>query len=1061
MRPNSTQFTRTHSFAFLRTTLLFILAGLLIISTKAQSQSITLPTGSFIVDMSAHALEKGSAGGLKQYGLVYDLIKNYNVPVYWVIGQGKQKDGVDFSYNGVDYKGGTFVIDKKYITSTADSIITVWRKTSVTGGKGLVQGVYTTSSLPLNVTYILKAVPTWTLDDQNGVIAQGFFANAGIPATAYNWQKPSLLSSCNDIFVMPHADPTWTEHGNLYNWNKTYKGSIWLGCHAGSALANLYNPADTSQQMNFLMTKTNTAGTGIILPIPGSNPATVHYSQNSLILWGNHADASDPYNTNTGSVPNGTLAGPSDPVSQFLGVPDAAMINGSEQVYLPVKGLQWLPTTKIITYDPTQADVPTKSDGTAVLIAYGRAFGDEGRGYVMYEAGHDLDKGTANDAAAQRAFFNWSYVAMLDKLPVIKKVNGIPTGIIQSGASFDLSVDYTNLTPPFTVSWSSVKVSDGTQYGTFTVNNSEAAVNTTFQAPGGNLQDVYCNIKVVIKDACGRETFDAFYVNISRVNADLSISKTDGKDTYTPGVINTYKVVATNLGPNDAIGAVINDNLPTGTTSSWTAIGSSGTVFTASGSGSINQTVNIPSGGTITYTINLDVPSSFTGDLVNTVTITAPSGVLDPNTTNNSSTDTDTQNSVADLSITKDDNTNTYTPGTTTTYTILASNIGPSNVTGAKILDQLPTGTTWSWTASATGGATGFAPSGTGNIDATVDMPSGSSITYSVVLSIPIDFTCNTQPNINNSITLLGSGPTNNNSAPELCYLTNIVTITPPVGVNDNNSGNNTATDTDALTPAPSWTITKTAAEPNYAAIGTILHYTLQLKNTGNVYISGITITDIGADAGSIVYQSGDANNNSWLDINETWTYKAQHTITLQDLNAGAYTNTATAHGTPSGGTLNDTYGSALVPATQSPHWMLTKTVAPATYSTVGTDLVYTLTLVNDGNVSISGVQVSDPAADAAPVYQSGDANSNTILDPGETWTYSAHHIVTQADLNAGKYTNAAKANGTPAGGTLDPATASVTANATQSPHWMLTKTVAPATYSTVGTDLVYTLTLV
>ena len=34
---------------------------------------------------------------------------------------------------------------------------------------------------------------------------------------------------------------------------------------------------------------------------------------------------------------------------------------------------------------------------------------DPNRGYVMYEAGHSHNKGTAGDVAAQRAFFNFSF----------------------------------------------------------------------------------------------------------------------------------------------------------------------------------------------------------------------------------------------------------------------------------------------------------------------------------------------------------------------------------------------------------------------------------------------------------------------------------------------------------------------------------------------------------------------------------------------------------------------------------------------------------------------------
>ena len=47
------------------------------------------------------------------------------------------------------------------------------------------------------------------------------------------------------------------------------------------------------------------------------------------------------------------------------------------------------------------------------------------------------------------------------------------------------------------------------------------------------------------------------------------------------------------------------------------------------------------------------VPSGTTGPLVNTATITAPSGVADPTPGNNQATDTNPSNAQADLTIAK------------------------------------------------------------------------------------------------------------------------------------------------------------------------------------------------------------------------------------------------------------------------------------------------------------------------------------------------------------------------------------------------------------------------
>jgi uncharacterized repeat protein (TIGR01451 family) len=59
----------------------------------------------------------------------------------------------------------------------------------------------------------------------------------------------------------------------------------------------------------------------------------------------------------------------------------------------------------------------------------------------------------------------------------------------------------------------------------------------------------------------------------------------------------------------------------------------------------------------------------------------------------------------ADLAITKTDGVTTATPGGSLTYTITASNAGPSNAPGATVADTLPAALTGTWTCVGAGGA--------------------------------------------------------------------------------------------------------------------------------------------------------------------------------------------------------------------------------------------------------------------------------------------------------------------------------------------------------------------
>lgn len=494
---------------------LLLLAACLFMTARSQAQTptpVTFPTGSFIINMGVFTGNRAAdiKTQLKPYGLIYDLIKNHNVPIYWVISPTKSKDGADFFYDGTEYKGGTFIIHKDYITNFVLGRIIYWK------GYGVVL-TKTTTPLTLNTTYKFTSVPVWTLDHQNGMLSQEFFLNAGIPPSAYNETYPNDLGMCNDVFVLPHSDPNWSSHANLLNWNLTSKGAIWAACHAVSALETIFNPSDQSQQQNYLTEKT------------GVYTGTGHFADNSLIVWSKHKKPTAPFITtsavettfpvNFGPI----LVSPSDPVAQFMGIPDAAHTNGAEQVYLPVKNGGWRSTTRIVTYDPTHPDIPLKSNGPAAVIAYGRGFGDLNRGLVMYEAGHTLNKGTPGDVPAQRAFFNWSWLTTLDKSPQVVSVTGFTSDSKFKSQPYPQNYPLTvNFSSPVSagvsnVTWTCTRSDNGSTFGSFSPNNCVAAVNTMFTPSITYDDNIPCILTVKITDQCGRVCFETYPITVTPV----------------------------------------------------------------------------------------------------------------------------------------------------------------------------------------------------------------------------------------------------------------------------------------------------------------------------------------------------------------------------------------------------------------------------------------------------------------------------------------------------------------------------------------------------------------
>ena len=132
--------------------------------------------------------------------------------------------------------------------------------------------------------------------------------------------------------------------------------------------------------------------------------------------------------------------------------------------------------------------------------------------------------------------------------------------------------------------------------------------------------------------------------------------------TATPGGSVTYTITASNAGSEQRHRGHRGRHLPRLATCTWTCVGAGGGTCTAAGAGNINDSVNLPAGGSVTYTASCTISAAATGSLVNTATVTAPGGVTDPTPGNNSATDTDTLGPTADLAITKTDGVTTATP---------------------------------------------------------------------------------------------------------------------------------------------------------------------------------------------------------------------------------------------------------------------------------------------------------------------------------------------------------------------------------------------------------------
>lgn len=614
-----------------RPVLAWMLSALMVLSTATSAGAIagySNPGPKDVVDQTfsgAYIIDAGAVSGgtnvqtknqgLKPYGLIYALIKA-EVPVQWVINpnktdsvtgatlsevdQVKGNNGVDFTfdcdgsgtaYTSKQYRTGSFVIPADF-SFQAKPIIDSWKANSANAGL-VVDGPCTAKTPVLPVFATITSWPRAILDTQNGKVAVEYFNNAGIPAPpttldpanppAYRYASPAELTPCDDIYVMPHADPTWATHSQLLPFVKA-GGAFYASCHAVSEIENLKYPANyaTTALQNKLAMNFLSSGKS-----DGSD-ALVHY--------GSHLEqGTPPYNFYKPSSAAEFISGDGtsvavlrvgDPVAQFLGTTDAATQAGSEQIFIPIAGSKWRPTTQIITYDPSQKDATAQGTGPAASVLYGPAFGDPSNGWVMYEGGHSVNKGTAGDVAAQRAFFNFLLLTAIDRraagtsaasrTPIVNVTSPTPGTAIAANGSSTIPVKGTATggSGSYSYKWSSTCFdTSGNQVTAGTFANA-ILPSTTFTKPTVSSGSVNCNITLQVIDTCGRFSFGYSSVSFSQP-ADLQVTGTRSTSsavtssaslTYTYDVYNAGQTPGTTTSDGQtAISAQLASNVPAGT----------------------------------------------------------------------------------------------------------------------------------------------------------------------------------------------------------------------------------------------------------------------------------------------------------------------------------------------------------------------------------------------------------------------------------------------------------------------------------------------------------------
>jgi uncharacterized repeat protein (TIGR01451 family) len=368
--------------------------------------------------------------------------------------------------------------------------------------------------------------------------------------------------------------------------------------------------------------------------------------------------------------------------------------------------------------------------------------------------------------------------------------------------------------------------------------------------------------------------------------ADLSITKTDGVTSVLAGGTTTYTITSSNAGPSNAAGATVTDTFPASLTCTWTCVGAGGGTCTASGSGNISDSVNLPAGGSVTHTASCGIGAASSGALSNTATVAAPAGATDPTPANNTATDTDTVLAPAVVSGSKTF-AGAMTSGGTITYTIALNDVGGAqgDNPGDEFVDALPSSLTLV-SASATSG-TAIATVGTNTVSWNGAIAAGGSVTITITATITAGFTG----------TISNQGVINFDS-------------------NGDGSNDATALTDDPGTPAPrdptvffvaptaDLSITKSDGVSSVVAGGSTT-YTIVAHNAGPNSLSGVSVTDTfpsglvctwtcaGAAGGTCAASgSGSIGDSTNLPLGASVTYTAACTVSATA--SGTLSNTAT-----------------------------------------------------------------------------------------------------------------------------------------------------------------------
>ncbi|MFB9063493.1 hypothetical protein ACFFUQ_05615, partial [Flavobacterium branchiarum] len=465
-------------------------------------------------------------------------------------------------------------------------------------------------------------------------------------------------------------------------------------------------------------------------------------------------------------------------------------------------------------------------------------------------------------------------------------------------------------------------------------------------------------------------------------NSDRSIVKTVDNQNPAVGSTVTFSLLATNNGPSDGTGVTVTDLLPSGYTY-VSSVAPIGTIYNPT-----NGLWNIGTlAGATTSTLTITATVNAAGTYANTASISGTEN--DPTPGNDSSTSTPTAVPTSDRTIVKTVDNSNPAVGSTVTFSLAATNNGPSNGTGVTVTDLLPAGYTY---------VSSIAPIGT-SYDSASGLWTIGTLTAATTATLTITATVNPAGPYANTASISGTE-------------------------NDPTPGNDSSTSTPTAVPTSDRSIVKTVDNSN-PAVGSTVTFSLAATNNGPSNGTGVTVTDLlpaGYTYVSSVAPIGttyDSGSGEWTIGTLAGATTATLTITATVNKTGPYANTASITGTENDPTPGNDSSSSTPTAVPTSDRSIVKTVDNPNPA-VGSTVTFSLAATNNGPSDGTGVTVTD-LLPAGYTYISSVAPIGTSYDPasgkwnigtlaGET---TATLTITATVNKTGPYANSASIDGT------------------------------------------------